>query len=313
MVVGIVEKWPSLCDQVLIAERLFGLSGLGKVTRWLAEQAGFVGDRDFARTFSDHVDLPGISSLDYAHRHIRTARGDLLGGIRFYSRDVRRPFVDVVAHSFDDLDDLAACVYAEWSPFSARYLRLRTRPGRLADRRGVVLDKSIHAARCSDMAISDGRIGLARFDTVQQAIDMVSDRYTQLAMTDPVLSRNLAPAAPGDLRDWHARHQLWAITRDPDTVGVLAVAPGAIGWITGQEINEEVISVAHSGHRYATSAQCAWAHGGFTEATDLLIGTIDRHNNRSRATAVRVGRPCVLDDVFIALDHDARGNHGPAA
>ncbi|WP_193047259.1 hypothetical protein [Mycolicibacterium baixiangningiae] len=61
-----------------------------------------MGDGDFARTFSDHVHLPGIASLDYAHRHIRTPRGDLLGGIRFYSRNVARPFVDVLAHSFDD-------------------------------------------------------------------------------------------------------------------------------------------------------------------------------------------------------------------
>ncbi len=63
-----------------------------------------LGDSDFARSFSDHVHLPGIASLDYAHRHIRTARGELLGGIRFYSRDTARPFVDVLAHSFDDIN-----------------------------------------------------------------------------------------------------------------------------------------------------------------------------------------------------------------
>lgn len=299
--VGIVEKWPSLGDQVLVAERLFGCSGLGKVSGWLADQAALVGDAGFARTFSDHVHLPGISSLDYAHRHVRTARGDLLGGIRFYSRDVARPFVDVVAHSFDDLDALAACVHAEWSAFDVRYLRLRTRPARLTDRAGVLLDKSIHAARCCDMATAGGRVKLRRFDTAQQAIDMVTDRYCQLGLADPVLSNNLAPATPEDLRDWHARYRLWAITSGRDIVGVLAVAPGAIGWITGQEINEEVVSVVHAGQRYATSAQCAWAHGGFAEPTDLLIGTIDRHNHTSRATAVRAGRPRVLDDVFVTL------------
>ncbi|AQT77991.1 hypothetical protein B1R94_00175 [Mycolicibacterium litorale] len=311
MVVGIVERWPSLADQVLVAQRLFGPSGPGKVGDWFTEQVGFVGDGDFARTFSDHVYLPGISSLDYAHRHVHTTKGDLLGGIRFYSRNLARPFVEVVAHDFDDLDALAACVHAEWSPFAVRYLRLRTRPGRLTGRSDVLLDKTIHAAQCRDMAPDDGRVELHHFDTAERALVVVADRYTHLEATDPVLSYNLSPAAPEDLRQWHARRQVWAITRHGDTVGALAVAPGAIGWIRGQEVNEEVISVAHTGHRYATSAQCAWAHAGVAHPTDLLVGMIDRHNHPSRATATRAGRARVLDDVFITLDHPPADTMAP--
>lgn len=302
VVVGIVEQWPSLSDQVNVAQRLFGSSGPRKVGEWITEQAGLVADSDFARTFSDHVQLPGIASLDYAHRHIRTARGDLLGGIRFYSRDTARPFVDVLAHSFDDIDALAACVRAEWSSFHVRYLRMQTRPRRLADRPGVLLDNSIHAARCGDLAPCDGRVTLQCFDTPERALGLVADRYAQLAATDPVLANNLSPAAPDDLRYWHAQHQLWAITHGADTIGVFAVAPGAIGWITGQEINEEVIGAAYAGQRYATSAQCAWAHRWATDTADLLIGTIDRHNHASRATALRAGRPRILDTVFLTLD-----------
>ncbi|BBY50424.1 hypothetical protein MARA_38920 [Mycolicibacterium arabiense] len=300
--VGLVEQWPSLRDQVVVAERLFGPSGPRMVGEWVAEQAGFIDDGDFAKTFSDHVHLPGIASMDFAHRHIRTPRGDLLGGIRFYSRNIARPFVDVLAHSFDDINSLTACVRAEWSPFNVRYLRVQTQPHRLADRPDVLLDKSIHAARCRDMAPCDGRVTLQRFDTPEVALDVVADRFAQLAAADPALSNNLSPAAPDDLRYWHAHQQLWAITRGIDTIGVFAVAPGALGWITGQEINEEVISVAHAGQRYATSAQCMWAHRWATDTTDLLIGTIDRHNHASRATALRAGRPRVLDNVFIRLD-----------
>ena len=296
---GIVERWPSLRAQVVVAQRLFGPSGLRKVVEWLSEQVGFVGDSAFAKTFSDHVHLPGIASLDYGHRYIRSGRGDLIGGIRFYSRNVARLFVEVLTHSFDDLDALAACVYAEWSAFGVRYLRLRTGPGQLTSRPGVLLDKTIHAARCRDMAPADGRVVLRAFDTAECAIDIVSARHSHVALTDPVLSNNLTAASAEDMRDWHARQQMWAITREPNIVGVLAVTPGSLGWISGQEINEEVIAVTHGGHRYATSAQCAWAHGGFVGSTDLLIGTIDRHNHPSRTTAVRAGRPRVLDDVFI--------------
>lgn len=52
----------------------------------------------------------------------------------------------------------------------------------------------------------------------------------------------------------------------------------------------------------ATSAQCAWAYRWAADSTALLIGTIDRHNYASRATAQRAVRPRVLDNVFISLD-----------
>lgn len=299
MTVGIIEKWPSLAGQFALGYRLFGSSARRKVDQWVDEQAGLVGDGEFARTFSEHVVLPGIPSLDYAHRHVRTSRGDLLGGIRFYSRNTARPFVDILAHSFDDIDALTNCVVAEWSNFNVRFLRMRTMPHLLADRPDVVLDKSIHLARCHDMAPADGRVTLGRFDTAEHALRLVADRYAHLATTDPELSNNLSPAQPDDLRDWHEHQQMWAIRSGKDTVGMFAVAPGAIGWISGQEIHEEVISVAHAGRYLAASTQCSWAHGWAADSDDLLIGTIDRHNHASRATALRAGRPRILDDIFI--------------
>lgn len=306
---GFGGQWPSLADELALAVRLFGSSGASKVDRWVNEQAELVGDVEFARTFSDHLALPGVASLDYAHRHVRTARGDLLGGIRFYSRNTERPFVDVLAHSFYDIGALTSCVVADWSNFNVRFLRMRTTPYLLAERPDVILDKSIHLARCRDMAPADGRITLDRFDTAEDAIRLVAERYAHVAETDPPLSNNLTAAQPDDLRDWHEYEQMWAIRTGDDTVGVFAVAPGALGWITGQEINEEVISVGHAGKRLAVSTQCAWAHGWAADAADLLIGTIDRHNHASRATALRAGRPRVLDDIFIgALQADERAS-----
>jgi hypothetical protein len=83
-------------------------------------------------------------------RIVRTSRGALLGGIRFYGRDPTRPFVDVVAHGFDDLDALARCVRDEWSMVTTRFARLRARPGSIVGPR-VLLDVSIHVARYGDM------------------------------------------------------------------------------------------------------------------------------------------------------------------
>lgn len=50
VVVGMVEQWPSLCDQVVVAERLFGPTGPRVVGEWVAEQVGFAGDGNLKST-----------------------------------------------------------------------------------------------------------------------------------------------------------------------------------------------------------------------------------------------------------------------
>lgn len=54
----------------------------------------------------------------------------------------------------------------------------------------------------------------------------------------------------GVARHWHAHNQLRAVCIGDITVGILAIAPGSIGWLTGDEINEEVIAVATSMMRF---------------------------------------------------------------
>ena len=60
--------------------------------------------------------------------------------------DIHRPFVEIIVHSFDDLDRLRDCVRQEWSMFAPPLVRIRTRPGRITGP-NVVLDTSIYLAR----------------------------------------------------------------------------------------------------------------------------------------------------------------------
>jgi hypothetical protein len=291
--------WPSLADQLTVAADLYGDDGHGHVAQWLADQLSRVDDADFARTFCDHVELPGIAPGDYAHRIVSCSAGTLLGGIRFYSRDTTRPFVEVIAHTFADLDALCGCVGREWAAFTPRYLRLCARPGRITAA-AAILDVSIHAARPVDMTAPDGRVGLHRFAAADDAVTLITDRYRRLAIEDPALARNISAAQAADVRQWHANGRLHAIRAAGTTVGALAVVAAAEAWLTGEVVYEEVIAAGHGGHGYAASAQAAWA----AQAEDperLLIGTIDRHNAASRRTAERAGRPAVLERVFVAL------------
>lgn len=294
-------RWPSLSAQRALAEAMFGATGRRLLAEWFAGELSRTDDAAFARSFADHIDLPGIGPDDYLHRHVSTRWGRLLGGIRFYGRDVSRPFVEIVAHSFDDLDRLCDCVAEEWTMFAPRAMRLHAAPDGLRHPR-VVLDKTIHAARCREMRVSAPQVTLEPFTRVEEALSLVAGRYRELT---PDLARNVTPAGAHDLRGWHANGQLHAVRTGATVVGVLAVAPGRIGWIPGEEITEEVVAAEHRGHGYAAHAQAYWATHLAPDRERYLIGTIDRLNTVSRKTAEAAGRPRVLDMVFIPLGADS--------
>lgn len=291
------DVWPSLADERDLAMALFGTGGRQRLQTWLTGEMARTTDTGFARSFSDHIDLPGVVSDDYLHRVIRTTHGNLLGGIRFYGRDIHRPFVEIVAHSFDDLNRLRDCVTREWATFGPSALRLKSRPGSLNGPH-VLLDKTIHVARCRDMRAPTPYVVLAPFVRAEDAISIVEARYRELT---PELARNITAATAEDLREWHANGQVHAVRSGESVVGVLAVAPGRIGWIEGEEINEEVVAIEHHGHGYAAHAQAYWAAHLAPDRDRFLIGTIDRLNTVSRRTAQAAGRARVLDMVFVSL------------
>lgn len=306
-------RWPSLTSQLLLAERLFGAEGRTLVSNWLAAEVERIGDPAFVKLFTDHVSLPGVADMDYAHRHVRSEAGELVGGIRFYAHDTSRPFVEVVAHSFagagpsgDDLDRLRDCVRSEWSMFSPLDLRLRVAPGGI-DHPAARTDVTIHAARHRDMAAPDGRVRLEPFADAEEAIAMVQERYAHVAAHDADLARNISPSGSDDLRTWHGADQLRAIVAGTSSnaqatpIGLLAIAPGRVTWIEGDEVNEEVVDAAHGGLGYAASAQAAWATTMAPDRDRVVVGTIDRLNPASRRSAERAGRPAVLEEMFVGL------------
>lgn len=302
-----LARWPSLEDQLSLAERLFGARGRSLVRNWLATEVGRIDDAAFAKLFTDHISLPGVADADYAHRHIRSDAGELIGGIRFYARDTSRPFVEIVAHSFagtapsnTELDKLCDCVRSEWSMFAPLDMRLRVAPGRV-DHPAARTDVTIHVARHRDMTPPDGRVRMTPFSEVETAIEIVRDRYTQITVDAPELARNISPAPPDDLRAWHDADRLRAIASEAATLGLLAIAPGSLAWIEGDEVNEEVVLAAYGGQGYAASAQAAWSATMAQDRNRLLVGTIDRLNPASRRSAERAGRPAVLEDIFLRL------------
>ncbi|WP_349295661.1 hypothetical protein ABEB22_14295 (plasmid) [Thioclava sp. 'Guangxiensis'] len=302
-----LNRWPSLANQLSVAEQLFGTQGQSFVHDWLAGEVGRINDPAFAKLFTDQVSLPGVADADYAHRHVRSAAGELIGGIRFYAQDTSRPFVEIVAHSFagaaladEELDRLRDCVRSEWSMFAPLDLRLRVAPGGVGHP-AARTDVTIHAARHRDMTQPDGRVQMPRFANVEEAIEIVRDRHAQIAAHAPDLAKNLSPADPDNMRAWHDANQLRSILAGAATVGLLAIAPGSVAWIEGDVVNEEVVVAAHGGQGYAASAQVAWAATVAQDRNRVLVGTIDRLNLASRRSAERAGRPAILEEIFLPL------------
>ncbi|WP_019969607.1 hypothetical protein [Mycobacterium sp. 141] len=293
--------WSSLNDQLTVAEVLYGAAcGRELLGAWLDEQEERVDNPAFGNEFAQHVTLPGIHPTDYSHRRVHCRHGNALGGIRFFRRDVTRPFVEIIAHTFDDLGQLRDCVAAEWAAFNPHHLRLRTRPGRLAGPH-VRLDVTIHAAEYCAMSRPAATVSLQPFDNADDAIAMVHRRFDDMKINQPLLHRDISPAQSEDIRAWHREGHLMAIVAADRVVGLLAVAPGCVEWVEGDVINEEIVEGASRGHGYAAAAQATWAASAHRRPETLLIGTIDRLNTASRKTAQRAGRPIILEDHFIRL------------
>jgi len=290
-----------MADQFVLADRVYGAVGRRRVLEWLDGQAGYLDDEDFTRSFAGRFALPGVAEDEYSHRRVHSPNGDLLGGIRFYNRDVRRPFVEVIAHSFASIDEIRDCVRVEWSSFRPSFVRLRTAPGALITQPDARLHKSIHIGRYADLRTYDGPVTLEPFEQAVQAITLVDRRYRKLQSDDPELAKILAPASADELRQWHADGQLYSVRVRDETVGLLAIVPSSVGWIDGDEVSEEVIDARKNGHGYAAAAQSAWAAQIATDRNRLLIGTIHGANVASRRTAEAVGRVRVLDDYDVAL------------
>lgn len=297
------RNWPSLAHQMALAEHHFGPSGEAMIACWLQEEVRRCSDPDFSRLFSDHIALEGIAQADYNHRLMRSRDGTLLGGIRFYRRNIARPFVEIIAHSFANLASLRAAVASEWRSFSPTHLRLNV-PAHRFPAADAQLDISIHFASYRELSKAGlPPISLTPMSDINAAAAVATGVYDQLALENPELAEAIGPADASDLEACHESEGLFAIRPTPagPLAGLLAVRPATIDWIEGDEVVEELILPEWRGKGLAASAQQTLGRRRQRRAT-VLIGTIDRLNTASRRTALRAGRPERLRKVFLPLE-----------
>ncbi|MGJ8528964.1 hypothetical protein [Maritalea sp.] len=298
-----LPNWPSLAPQFDLERLLFGDKST-RLRKWCADQIDLMTDPDFARLFSDNIDKFDVASSAYNHRHITTKHGELLGGIRFYGLDVERPFVEIIAHSFDDFERLRSTVQAEWAIFAPQFLRLVVAKDQLPTP-DAVLDLSIHGARYQDMKVGENPVELVHEEDAKAIYEVVRTRYAALELENREMARNISVAERSELQSCAAQDGLFSarLIGEDVTIGVIAVRQAGIDWIEGDEVVEEVTAIGSGGNGYAVHMQQALAElRSVNQPNRLLIGTIERHNHSSRKSATRAGRPEILRKVFVPLE-----------
>lgn len=302
MSIETILDWSSLAHESALEHQLYGVASK-RVPNWLKRQLDFIHDQGFAQLFSDNINKFDVPSKAYNHRLIETETGALLGGIRFYGLDVERPFVEVIAHNFLELDDLRDVVRKEWVVFSAQSLRL-TASANTMPTADAVLDVSINAATYGDMENSTGEVVLSRDVNLPETEAMIGARYERIKYDQIELARNISPAGSDELTDCHENEGLYvaSIAGMSKPIGAIAVREGSIAWLEGDEVVEEVIALCAMGNGYATQMQTVLAEQRRIRTPDrFLIGTIDRNNHASRKSAERAGRLEIMRRVFLPL------------
>jgi hypothetical protein len=280
----LVVVWPSLAGQLDFIEQFFGAAGRVEAAESLRQSLTAEVDSAAQREAHRRYVVSEAVPADYGPRAVVTPRGSVFGQIHDQRGNIAGPFVDVVAHSFEDLDELRSAVAYGWSVFSPRFLRLRARPGEHRGPDSRVL-RTLYAARCVDMVNPDGRVELSRFKTVDEA--MV-----------------LAPEwGDCEIEHWQESGHLWAIRSGGKVVGALAISPSAGAGAPCYAVEEKFVVPEHRGNGYSAAAQAVWAKTmASSEPTAVLLGSIDPDNLASVRSAIRAGRRAVIDTVLVGLE-----------
>lgn len=269
---------------------------------WIDEEHGRLRDPGFAAAFRhvfEHFDAPPEA---YLHRRLESPEGQALAGIRFFNRNPKRPFVELLAWDGPKPELWLPLIATEWSgfrPFAVRVLLAE--PTQLA---GAELDMSLHGARCSEMAKRDtsDAVTLKAVTDPTAALGLINAVHTDVHERQPALGRQIT-ALDAEGLSWCLEHgKALFITVDDEIAGLIACAPDHIGFLKGQVIFEEVVSPGYQGRRLASAAQAALAEQLSDEDPDaLLLGTIAHNNPASRRSAERAGRPAWLSYHFLPL------------
>lgn len=271
------------------------------IDAWLAAETARIADPVYANAFAAHFDRFDAAPLDYARRMIDCGGRRVLAGVRFYGGDPNRAFVDLVAYDGPaDPTPLVASLAEAFAPFGPQALRALSAPEARPPQ--ARLDQALHGARLSSMPPPDPATLLRAPRDLDEAEALVAVGYDAFWAAEPALAEEVRPATRADLAAAAAEDGLFVIVDDGAPAGVISVLRGAVAMVEGYVIDEEIVLPDARGRGVAARAQRALAARLSTRAPEaLLLGEIQRDNAASRKTALKAGRPPLIERVFLDL------------
>lgn len=288
-VADLLREWPSLADQLEYIHRFFGPEACDRSA---------AAKRDHFAKIRASQESASPGEPGGVVRFVETPRGSLFGR-PYPALDSDEMAVDVWAHNFASLDDLAAAAAEAWAAISPEFLCLTRSPGRIRLRDSQIRSV-VYSARCADMSAPVSPVDLVRFDGPDQA-----QRILEEFLDDPA-----ALAAPGstlpavaELPRLHEDGELWAIHASGRIVGLLALSRRQADHIPAlYSVEEKFVAPEYRGKGYASSALSVFAQQvAAADPSAVMSGTIHGLNLPSRRSAVRAGRIAVLEKVLVPL------------
>lgn len=288
-VADLLREWPSLADRLEYIHQFFGPEACD---RSASTQRDHFAEIRASQESTSPGEPGGVI------RFVETPRGSLFGR-PYPALDSDEMVVDVLAHNFASLDDLAAAAAEAWAATSPELLCLTHSAGRIRLRNSQIRSV-VYSARCADMAAPASPVDLVRFDGPGQAQRVLED-----FLDDPAALATPGSTLPAvaELPRLHEAGELWAIRASGRIVGLLAVSRQQADNIpTLYSVEEKFVAPEYRGKGYASSALAVFAQQvAALDPFAVISGTIHGLNLPSRRSAVRAGRIAVLQKVLVPI------------
>ncbi|GGJ22712.1 GNAT family N-acetyltransferase [Deinococcus roseus] len=264
------------------------------VTEALEEEFQRLDDQDFAQGYFEHCQIAGTTPQDYLN-HLD---GETLTGIRFWNRDLDRPFVDAVL--VPELPNqpagylqLARGIAAHHAIFQPRHVRFFV-PSHLD--LGPLPEGFLWEKRYLALPFREARSHPRpqRFEDVTlhvpENLDFHEDylqMYRDIAVLRPEHPEYATPETREDFEEMRQAGTLFQVFHQDQWIGVMAGSPAAEQGLSGYVVMEMLIRPEFQGKGLGEAAQRHLLERLPAQPDDVLFGTIDARNTSAIRAALK--------------------------
>jgi RimJ/RimL family protein N-acetyltransferase len=247
-------------------------------------------DSEFAEDFRNAVPIEGADASEYNYRYVEHEDLKLVLSLRFKALTMTEPFIEVLLCNQPIDREVARAIgaiarkeYARFQPDRIRYLSLEDAPLWKEDQE----DFAFFVGEVEELQRSKVP---DRYDEIElrRAVDLSCYPKLLESYRDLTDARELRPESEASLKRSLEEGLLYEAFMKGQWAGMMAAQRMTDRFLTGVYIVEEVLSRPFRGEGYAPVMQRKFIDQ--LEGDQLVFGEILWWNERSRRTALRVGR-----------------------